>query len=286
MAEMTRGAVSNDAVAASASDSPKVSAVPDAFAPVKVAVSAAAPRASLVSWWGLAGGACALGGAALLAWLAWVHGAARDQRHDTNSEEAAVAVREGTVSPGRLPDDIGSPKSVIHAAGPQVSSAASAPKLVHAAPVSGFVTHAAEGGVAARAHASVEPQAAPTDPRAHTRKPDAEKTDDHRRTLERHLAKASVANHGPRVADAAHMLASRTSTKPSAANAYSPHAPSPLPADNAASIGTIANTLRAAITSQSSQSASSANSSASEGQQWINRLANRRVTEAPEQFNK
>ncbi|HEX7932603.1 MAG TPA: hypothetical protein VF573_05940 [Paraburkholderia sp.] len=280
--EIARGAVSSDAVAASASGSPEVSAVPDAFASVKVHVSEAAPRASLVSRWGLAGGACALGGAALLAWMAWVHGGARDQRHDTNSEEAAVAVREGTVSPGRLPDDIGSSKPVSPAAGPQVSSAASAPKLVHAAPVSGFVSHVAEGGVAARARASVEPQAVPTDPRAHTRQPGAEKTDEHRPTLERHLAKATVANHALRVADAAPALAPRTSTKPSAADAYSLHAPSPLVANNAASIDITANTHRAAITSP----ASSANSSASDGQQWVNRLTNRRVTEAPEQFSK
>jgi len=79
---------------------------------------------------------------------------------------------------------------------------------------------------------------------------------------------------------------SRRFVKPSVAGSYSPLASSPLGTDDYASVDIRAHALASggARQSQEAQPPSSANASADNGQQWINRLSQRRVTEVPDQF--
>ncbi|WP_027803981.1 hypothetical protein [Paraburkholderia dilworthii] len=273
------------------------SAFPDVFAPVEGHVARSTPRSSFAPRWVLAGGVCALSGTALLAWAMYGHVGVHDprNRHEAKSADTAIAGRAAPTAQNRLSDTVDASQKVVEAASRKNAGAASLPQLAQAAPVSGLARNVVVSDLASRARptASIEPHV-PTSI-AHTRSPLAVNKHRHR-TRERHLARTAAANHRQYSADyranyasnyaatiAAPPPITQTLIKPSAAGPYSPLAPALLGTDDYASVDTIAHTHHGS-TIQQTPPASSAHLSAGSGQQWIDRVTHRRVTEVPDQF--
>ncbi|WP_035479462.1 hypothetical protein [Paraburkholderia phenoliruptrix] len=299
---------------------PEAPVSPKVLAPVKAHASEAArqaSRATLVPWWILAGGACALGGAALLAWMPPRHDgiAHPDSAKDTKSVEAAVAVRNTVAAQAPLRGSVGGSKKRDEAAHAKPTSAASVMQLANGAPTLDLGSGSGSGSGSAMMLSKAAPRretAQPTVPQVaavapavappvarvmHPGKEVVARNDDRRRDLQRHVARAAAPSH-PRytASDASGPVApspvSPRFVKPSVAGSYSPLAPSPLGTDDYASVDIRAHALASggaqqsqeAQRSQQWQPPSSPNASADNGQQWINRLSQRRVTEVPDQF--
>jgi hypothetical protein len=236
-------------------------------APTGVQGSAAADR-----WTGLAGGACALGGAAVLAWATINH--LSQQRATIHATQRASVSRQSA---------------------PATSAQAPAPRPV--------VSN--RNGTARLAQPGVGPIASigSTQTPAARRLPtvDAGNTDresPQKRTQSRHKARHAVpasakarqlrlgvtVSHNAAAGHEAAAIRARRWAKPSAAGEFSPAAPAALGIGEYASITMSARTHLRDIASTHSASLRAVTDADSSG--WMNHLAQRRVTEVPEQFVK
>jgi hypothetical protein len=246
-------------------------------APTGVQGSAAAdpnlaPQGSAHRWTGLAGGACALGGAAVLAWATINH--LSQQRATIHATQRASVSRQSA---------------------PATSAQAPAPRPV--------VSN--RNGTARLAQPGVGPIASigSTQTPAARRLPtvDAGNTDresPQKRTQSRHKARHAVpasakarqlrlgvtVSHNAAAGHEAAAIRARRWAKPSAAGEFSPAAPAALGIGEYASITMSARTHLRDIASTHSAFHRAVTGADSSG--WMKHLAQRRVTEVPEQFVK
>ncbi|MFM0619105.1 hypothetical protein PQR37_34150 [Paraburkholderia nemoris] len=258
----------------SVDEAAQTSAEAAAFAPVS-APAEAAPRGTSKHWGALAGGACALGGAAMLAWIAFGH---LTQRH-SNSElktagkvpvrqEAQLANRhsfDAAVTPDATANNRASAlaPSAVKIVKPSTATPARAPADNT---VSRYRDKQRKGAVTSheRSGRSSQPTIATQS--------------------SRQLSHIEPSNYEvPQFAALAN--AQRTSAKPSSAGPYSPLAPSRLGTDEYAAMTLSAGTHLRKI-APPSRPASSTNPSEVNGTEWINHMSQRRVTEVPDQFTK
>ncbi|WOD19171.1 hypothetical protein [Paraburkholderia kirstenboschensis] len=261
------------------------------------------PRVPLVPRWALAGGACALSGAALLAWTAFGHVDVRGPRNGNPTKRADVAVAEREAPAVQNPqrDTSSVSNKVAETTSLNQASAVSAPQQAQATPVSGTARTVAEGGLTLHPPitASIEPHRSAAIVR--TRTPLAVRNSDGHRTIYGHSPRAAAVSYRQHAADGASTIATpppvtRRFAKPSVAGSYSPPAPTQPGTGDYTFVDMSASTRQGSgmrpaqqmqqtqATQQQTQPASSLNLSASAGQHWSTRLTHRRVTEVPDQF--
>lgn len=252
-----------------------------------------APRRASVHWAAVAGGACALGGAAILGWIALDHLSQRHSTTDVKLADAVSAMGESRPTNARLPDLVAIHQAADDAAPvlarvavPPASTPLRAPTPIEALP--GSALPSASASNAKTASGLVRPTVdKPVSPRL---KNIAEKTiRPHERNIRRE-ARITAANHAsyPTITHrdlsrgTVRLNASRASAAPSSAGAYSPFAPSQLGVDEYAAVTMSAATHVREISSP--RPASAITPSATTRTDWMNHLSQRRVTEVPEQF--
>jgi hypothetical protein len=291
------------------------------FSPVGAPAAPASPRGAQVHWGALAGGACALGGAAMLAWVAFGHLAQRHTISDVKPagkvpvrQEAQLATRhsfDAAVVPNAIADNRAAvlapsaASSPVHVAGASGSAPASVPaspenlpNALAAAPLRDFT--------ASPATKIVTPAKA-TPARATAGKNVSHRQDKQRKDAA-NLYERSIRRSQPTIATrlapqlssqlprtspmndevpqiAVPAIAQRTSPAPSSAGPYSPLAPSQLGTGEYASMTTSAGTHLRNIAPPTRPAASN-DSPGTGGTEWINRMSQRRVTEVPDQFTK
>ncbi len=310
---------------APADESLRTSAEAAAFAPVSAPAALASPRGAQVHWGALAGGACALGGAAMLSWVAFGHLAQRHTISDVKPaanapvhQEAQLATRpspDAAVIPHAATDNraavlapsaASSPAHVAGASGAAPASVPTSPEILPnalaAAPLRDFT--------ASPATKIVTP--AKATPARATAGKNVSRRHDKQRKDTANLYERSVRRSQPTIATrlapqlssqltpqlphtspmndevpqiAMPAIAQRMSPTPSLAGPYSPLAPSQLGTGEYASTTTSAATHLRNI-APPSRPASSIDSSGTSGTEWINRMSQRRVTEVPDQFTK
>jgi hypothetical protein len=269
---------------------PEAPAFQDAFAPVKAHVAGPAARAPLLPRWALAGGACALSGAALLAWTALGHVDVRGPRNGNPTKRADIAVVERQTPTAHIPrrDTVDVSNSVAEIANTSGASAVSVRQHAQTAPVSGKARTVAVGGLTLHppTTASIETHRSATIVR--TRTPVAVSNDGDRRIVYGHRPRADAVNHRRHAVDSVSTIATsppvtRMFVKPSVAGSYSPPAPT-QPDTSDYTFVDMSASIRHGSSTQQAQQAPSANLDGSAGQQWSARLTHRRVTEAPDQF--
>ena len=268
-------------------------------AAAQVAIETAAVRSSAGPanhWAILAGGACALGGAAVLAWIGVDH---LTHRHTITHANYA-----GTVS---TPRDSQSANLRATTTGPAVadttadaSAPAAASALAHSGVASAWSAASSPAAALASTTASlpVTSSALPVAPRhvavdqavAHRRQPVGEKTAiQSQRHDARYAATKQPSRVGAKMADASRFAIPKTaahvSPRPSAAGPFSPFSPARLGVDEYAGVTISAATHLRDIPS-APRSATSNTPSATSSTEWMNHLSQRRVTEVPEQFAK
>lgn len=287
------------------------------FSPVSAPIVPASPRGGSTHWGALAGGACALGGAAMLAWIAFGHLAQRHSFSDVKPAARVPVRQEAQLSKRRASDVDADADATPHAAASNraVALAPNAASLpAHVAGTSGSASVSSEKLPGATATAAprdftaspatgiVTPVKA-TPPRATGSSKVSRRRDRLRASAPSphkeigrsspatvatqrspELSRISSMNYeAPQIAMPA--IAQRTSPKPSSAGPYSPLAPSRLGIDEYASTTLSAGTHLRNIASPS-RPASSINPPGTNGTEWINQMSQRRVTEVPDQFAK
>ncbi|WP_211620217.1 hypothetical protein [Paraburkholderia domus] len=311
----TSPATSTSVVDALVDEPLRMSAEATPFRPVSTPTIPALPCGSQVHRGALAGGACALGGAAMLAWVAFGHLAQRHTISDVKPaakvpvhQEAQLAARlspDAAVMPHATADKRAAAlapsvaPSTVHVASASGSAPAPAspeilPNALAAAPVRDFTASSTTEVVApvratpahtkAGKNVSHRKDKQPRDAaNLHERNVRSSQTTIATRLSPR-LARTSPMNDEvPQIAVSA--IAQRTSPEPSSAGPYSPLAPSQLGTDEYASMTTSAGTHLRNI-APPSRPASSINPPGAGGTEWINRMSQRRVTEVPDQFAK
>ncbi|MFM0303211.1 hypothetical protein PQQ99_24130 [Paraburkholderia sediminicola] len=283
------------------------------FSPVSMPAAPASPRGGSMHWGALAGGACALGGAAMLAWIASGHLA---QRHSVSDVKPAgqIPLRQQAQLANRLSPDAAvnpHPTANNRAAG-LAPSAASSPVHAAGAPGSARASVPASPEILPNAPATVplrditaSPATEITTPvKATSARTTASKNVSRRQDMQRkdpaslyersdRSSQTIIATRPPNMSPtnyevpqiAVPATAQRTSPTPSSAGPYSPIAPSQLGTDEYASITTSASTHLRNI-APPSRPASSLNSPGMGGTEWIDHMSQRRVTEVPDQFAK
>jgi hypothetical protein len=288
-----------------------------AFSPVSAPVTSASPRVAQAHWGALAGGACALGGAAMLAWVAFDHLAQRHTISDVKPAAKAPVRQEAQLAPRHsfdaaavanatannlAPSAAPSPVYVAGASGSAPASVLASPEIfpnaLAAAPLHDFS--------ASPATKIVMP--AKATPARATAGKNVSRRQDRQRKDAPNLYERSVRRSQPTIATrltpqlssqlprtspmnaevsqiAVPAIAQRTSPAPSSAGPYSPLAPSQLGTGEYASTTTSAATHLRNI-APPSRPASSIDSHGTGGTEWINRISQRRVTEVPDQFTK
>lgn len=263
----TSPAVSATVFDAPADDSLRTSAEAAPFAPVSASAVPASPRGGSMHWGALAGGACALGGAAMLAWIGFGHLA---QRHTISDVKLASASGSVHASPENLPN--------AFAAAPLRDFTASATTEI-VTPVTATPARAIAGKNVSRRRDKLRESA----PNQYERSARSSQTTIATQ-LPPQVSRISPMNYEvPQIPVSAN--AQRTSPKPSSTGAYSPLAPSQLGTDEYASITLSAGTHLRNI-APPSRPASSINPPEIGGTEWINHASQRRVTEVPDQFAK
>jgi hypothetical protein len=273
------------------------SSAPVVEGPLSVTSSRGAPP----HWKTFAGGACALGGAAMLAWIAFGHVAQRQTIEAAKPADTVAANRDSQLAERRAPDvatargsaNVGETKvRTRNAESTRADTAASAsvPARSTYAPTS----------VATKAVAT--PRVANSDSVARRRHTLRDTVGSQREKARRHLARSSTAanlpSHVAAMADEMPLITvprslQRSAPRPSAAGRYSPLAPAQLGFDEYADVTMSAAThlrdiapLARAVASRPAPSPSSNHSSAGSGTEWMNHMSQRRVTEVPDQFAK
>lgn len=268
---------------------PEAPAFQDAFAPVKAHVAGPAARAPLMPRWALAGGACALSGAALLAWTALGHVDVRGPRNGNPTKRADIAVVERQSPAAHIPrrDTVDVSNRVAETSNLNGASAVSVRQHAQTASVSGTARTVAPGGLTLHAPSTASIASHRLATTVRTRTPVAVRNDGDRRTLYGHRPRADAVNHRRHAVDSASTIATsptltRMLVKPSVAGSYSP----PAPTQPGTSDYTFVDVSASIRHGSAAQQAPSANLDGSAGQQWSARLTHRRVTEAPDQFIK
>jgi hypothetical protein len=266
---------------------PEAPAFQDAFAPVKAHVAGPAARALLMPRWALAGGACALSGAALLAWTAFGHVDVRGPRNGNPTKRVDIAVVERQTPAAQIlrRDTVDVSNSVAETSNLSGASAVAVRQHAQTASASGRARTVPSGNLTLHSPttASIEPHRSATIVR--TRTPVAGRKDGDRRIVYGHRPRANAVNHRRHVVDSVSTIAistplTRMFVKPSVAGSYSP----PAPTQPGTSDYTFADMSASIRHGSATQEAPSANLDESAGQQWSARLTHRRVTEAPDQF--
>lgn len=233
-------------------------------------------------WGALAGGACVLGGAAVLAWIGFGHLVHRQAA-------AAVAGRIPAHRSSQAPDL----RSSTRVSDLPVGNSAVAPTF---APASSLTSATVSAAVSARAAAqtlSVAPAPISADKKGARRHTRARDTNSTRQQQNRpHTTQYATVKPSSHAADNARdwqriavpRMAGGLSARSSAAGSYSSFAPTRLGVDEYAGVTLSASThLRDA---RPLHAVSSNNESSSTGTEWMGRLTQRRVTEIPDQFAK
>ncbi|MFL9934885.1 hypothetical protein P0D88_38435 [Paraburkholderia sp. RL18-103-BIB-C] len=257
---------------------------------VKRPALATLSRSAPPHWGALAGGVCALSGAAMLAWIAFTHLAHRQAVDEAKPGDTVTASRDVQAVERRAPD-----AATVHRVVREIVSEAAAGK-VDARP--GSMTSASGRVVPnpARMPASTEATAAAhamvNNALSRRRNAVREVVDSPREKIRRHTARSAAANPSSRLAamndDMPRMAVPRTAhralPRPSAAGAYSPRAPAQLGLDEYADVTMSAATHLRDVASP--RSAMSNNLPAASSSEWMSHMSQRRVTEIPDQFAK
>jgi hypothetical protein len=231
------------------------------------ALAARAPNSASIHWVALAGGACAIGGVAMLAWVAFGHPEHRESTGNVKTADVAVISRESQLAKRPENDPVAAVKTDIGDAGARARGATLA--RVDAKPV------VAPASV-------VTPASAPNN--VSRDKASSQRTTTRSVVANQPRGVAATRHHTSRTA-AVPPTASRKSPAPSVAGDYSPFAPAELGVDEYAAIRMSAAThLRDIVAGP--HAPTSGNPSEAGGTQWMDRMSHRRVTEVPEQFSK
>ncbi|HEX7911082.1 MAG TPA: hypothetical protein VF534_23740 [Paraburkholderia sp.] len=256
---------------------------------------------SVNRWTVLAGGACALGGAAVLAWIGVDH---LTHRHTiTHANFAGTVPTQRNSQPTTFRPPATEPAIADSAAGASALVAAPTPSHSGAAPAWTAASSHAEVLKSTTVSASVPasplalPMAPPrvvvsqvAPPRG---KSISEKAVSQRNQNQRHNARyADVKRKShatAKTADASRFAIPKTiahtSPRPSAAGPFSPLAPARLGVDEYAGVAISAATHLRDIP-RAPRPATSNTPSATNGTEWMSHLSQRRVTEVPDQFAK
>lgn len=249
-------------------------------------------------WGALAGGACVLGGAAVLAWIGFDHLAHRQVA--TPVAARVSAQRSSQVSDLRSPVTVSDLAVGNGAVSAPTTVAGSTPALPGVAPTFARASNPTSATVSTSVSAHASTQALPSAParisadktgarRYHrARETSATQQQQNRPHTTRYAAanqsSHSAGNTGDVPQIATRSVAEGATTRPSAAGSYSPLAPTRLGVDEYAGVTLSASThLR---DTPPSHAGSSNNASDSAGTEWMSRLSQRRVTEIPDQFAK
>lgn len=274
----------------------KFSANAQAFASVQRTTVAAPSQRAPASRNALAGGACALSGAALLAWIVLSHPPHRQtigepiSANTVNVDQGAASIQSGPASSVTV-------QAVSQAVSVSAPDIASSP--VNVAADSGnapsLTSGDTSGKTAVPATALAESTANDSDRSALPHREDFHEKTGGLREEERHGSSATaaasykpahVAAKNNRIPSAIHSTgATQTLPKPSVAGAYSLFVPAHAEVGQYASVTTSAATPVRAV-SQPPRSASASESSGAGETEWMSHLSQRRVTEIPDQFSK
>jgi hypothetical protein len=260
----------------------EAAAAPVAEGPVFVSMS----RGTRPHWGALGGGACALSGAAMLAWMAFAHLTHR-QTNNVNPVDTVTANRDAPPAQRRAPEVVATRRPVAGEVKAQLRSEAS-PRVGSASTSS--PTYAR---TSASTRTTVASHVSGNDAISRRHHPLRETSDSRGEKNRRHLARSMQANplsHVATMADemprsAVPSIAQRSSPSPSAAGRYSPLAPAQLGTDEYADVTMSAATHLRDI-APPSRPAIASHVSAGNGTEWMNHMSQRRVTEVPDQFAK
>ena len=250
-------------------------------------VSRRSPRHGAV----LAGGVCALSGAAMLAWIAFTHLAHRPAIDEAKPANTGTASGDTQAMQPEAVQRRTSDAAAVHGLTREAVSEGAAGKL-EARPAS--VASTSGRGAPKHAHTPATLSAGPAtqaaDNDALSRRRQA--VDRPREKNDHRTARSATANRFPRVApindDMPRITVPRTvhpaSPAPSARGAYSPLAPAQPGFDEYADVTmSVATPVRGVA---SSRSATSNRVPAASSTEWMNHMSQRRVTEIPDQFAK
>jgi hypothetical protein len=260
----------------------EAAALPVAEGPAVGILSRGAPP----HWRALVGGACALSGAAMLAWIAFGHLAHRQAIDDVKPADTVTAsldAQPAQPAQHRMADAVTTREAADGKVNARTRSAASA--RIGVAP--------AYAPASTQTKATAAPRAATNDTLSRSRHALRETTNSQREKTRRHLARGAAANPLSHIAamsddmprSAVPPVVQRASPRPSAAGSYSPLAPARLGNDEYADLTMVAATHLRDI-APPSRPATSINPTAANGTEWMNHMSQRRVTEVPDQFAK
>ncbi|OAJ58145.1 hypothetical protein A6V36_04195 [Paraburkholderia ginsengiterrae] len=250
-------------------------------------------------WTALAGGACALGGAAVLAWIGVDH---LTHRHtithanypstgSTQHDSQPATLRKPTTAPTHA-DRASNASGLVAASAPAYSGAASA-RTTAPSPVGAFAPTTASVPASPAALPMAAPHFTGSQAVSPRRKPIGDKAASERNQNQRHKAHYVATKHATHVttntADTSRFTTPKSlahvSPRPSAAGPFSPLSPARLGVDEYADVAVSASTHLRDIP-RAPRSASANAPSATSRTEWMNHLSQRRVTEVPEQFAK
>ena len=234
----------------------------------------------------LAGGACALGGAAMLAWIAFGHLAHRHAIGDVKSAHTLVAKRDAQPAKLHLSDAVMTRQAATGEVSARTRSVAAA--RVGGAPTIG----PASTSTKVTSVATVAPNASTHDALSRPAHTLRDRIGKQHKKPRRQFVRNTAANRLSQVAAMADDMspiaiapvAPRALPGPSAAGSYSPLAPARLGSNEYAGVTMSATTHLRDIAPP--PSATSNNPSGSSGTEWMNHMSQRRVTEVPDQFTK
>jgi hypothetical protein len=256
-------------------------------------------------WAALAGGTCVLGGAAVLAWIAFHH-ASQHQPFGASLQHDIAARRADSAGQGEDRPQLSivsernaaTPANSLHtapSAGSGVRDTASTRAIGDTPPTSAAapIAKPIATPIATPATTTAITPPSPLAASARIDHPQARNTIHHNRTRQPHRETVRVQRNSQRSASS---LPTRTATavevpassarpfaKPSSAGDFSPFAPAALGVDEYASIRMSARThLRSNVAPAQTQP-QAANTDSTD---WTNRVSQRRVTDVPEQFAK
>ncbi|PRY03726.1 hypothetical protein [Paraburkholderia sp. BL25I1N1] len=276
----------------------QMAAAAAAVPPVLPHAYATAVRGSAHHWSALAGGACVLGGTAMLGWIGFDHLMHRDTVTHMDSAGKVSHERDSRSVKAQPPAAVNARAVDNVAASRSAAVAASMPALSNAAPASG-------SAAAAAAAVSVPASNSASTLRFASAHVIADKAVSHRGQLVREQSRKQHGQINRRIArfvaanrpshamvsaaeatrSAAPRVAANASPKLSAAGAYSPVAPARLGVDEYAGV-TMSAATHVRDTVPMPRTGSSNNASGTSGTEWMNHLSHRRVTDVPDQFAK
>ncbi|MFM0672344.1 hypothetical protein [Paraburkholderia sediminicola] len=270
-----------------------------AVPPVPLHAYTTAARGSGHHWSALAGGACVLGGAAMLGWIGFDHLMHRDTATHVDFASKVSDERDSQSAKFQPPSAVTARAADDAAVNASAAVAASTPALSSATPKSPPTSIPKAASVSIPASiSSPASHLAPARviaerPASQRRKLVRDKSGAQPEQIYPRSASRAVANqpsHRAAIADdvarsAIPKVAANVSPKPSVAGPYSPLAPTRPGVDEYAGV-TISAATHVRDTAPMPRTGSSNNASGASGTEWINHLSQRRVTDIPDQFAK